>query len=435
MPGRWEQRLYVGVGRPGMLFAPPECALLVIGPPRSGKTTCVVVPNVLGASGAVLSTSTKPDVMSSTLLARSRLGRCRVFDPSASTASGIGCEPLTWSPVHACLAWEGSLRMSRALVGSSRAARGIGEDSHWSERAGALLSSLLHAAALSGEGMGQVLSWVHRHHAAQAQEVLVDSGSELAADVLEGIAATEERERSAIFSTAAGVLAAYRSSSALASSEGEAFDPRDFVGSPETVYVCAPAREQDLFAPLIAGLIEDVRSAAYERAAATVDPSASHAVVLALDEVANMAPLPTLPAIAAEGGGQGLLTLACLQDLSQARARWGEAAKGFLTLFSAKLVLRGVADIATLEALSALSGEHDVAVSSRTRGFGRGGRRRRSSTTSLRRQRRLGVSDVSLGRPGRALYFEGGELPRGVELTHWEGLEPWASLGRGEPPE
>jgi hypothetical protein len=52
-----------------------------------------------------------------------------------------------------------------------------------------------------------------------------------------------------------------------------------------------------------------------------------------LDEVANIAPLQELPQIASEGGGQGLTLLAALQDLSQARARWGKAADGFLTLF------------------------------------------------------------------------------------------------------
>ena len=61
-----------------------------------------------------------------------------------------------------------------------------------------------------------------------------------------------------------------------------------------------------------------------------------------------------------EGGGQGLLTLACLQDLSQARGRWGSAADGFLSLFGTTVVLPGIGDVRTLEALSALAGEEEV---------------------------------------------------------------------------
>ncbi len=49
-----------------------------------------------------------------------------------------------------------------------------------------------------------------------------------------------------------------------------------------------------------------------------------------------------------EGAGQGLLVLACLQDLSQARGRWGPAADGFLSLFGTTVVLQGIADTATL---------------------------------------------------------------------------------------
>ena len=55
--------------------------------------------------------------------------------------------------------------------------------------------------------------------------------------------------------------------------------------------------------------------------------------LLALDEVANIAPIPDLTSMVSEGAGQGLLVLACLQDLSQARARWGQSADGFLSLF------------------------------------------------------------------------------------------------------
>ena len=84
-------------------------------------------------------------------------------------------------------------------------------------------------------------------------------------------------------------------------------------------------------------------------------------MLLALDEVANIAPLPDLPQLVVEGGGQGVLTLACLQDLSQARARWGPEADGWLSLFGATVMLRGIEDVKTLETLSTLAGEEEVA--------------------------------------------------------------------------
>ena len=59
--------------------------MLVVGPPRSGKTSCLVIPNVLDAPAAVVSTSTKPDVLEATVFRRYALGNCFVFDPTGST--------------------------------------------------------------------------------------------------------------------------------------------------------------------------------------------------------------------------------------------------------------------------------------------------------------------------------------------------------------
>ena len=75
-----------------------------------------------------------------------------------------------------------------------------------------------------------------------------------------------------------------------------------------------------------------------------------------------------------EGGSQGLLTLACLQDLSQARQRWGRAADGFLSLFGTKLVLPGIGDLDTLELVSRLGGEVDVPARSVSHDLGAGAR-------------------------------------------------------------
>lgn len=78
-----------------------------------------------------------------------------------------------------------------------------------------------------------------------------------------------------------------------------------------------------------------------------------------LDECANIAPIPDLPAMLSEAGGQGLQTVVVLQDLSQARRHWKTDADGILTLFGAKAILTGIADTTTLEQLSLLCGEYD----------------------------------------------------------------------------
>ena len=214
---------------------------------------------------------------------------------------------------------------------------------------------------------------------------LARHGAERALDLLEGIAATEAREQSGIWSTASGVLAGYRTDAALASAQGRILDAAELVESRATLYVCAGSDHQRHAAPLVAGLLREVRSAAYQHSlSATVassdgawtgtsQASSGPPLLLVLDELANIAPLHDLPTLVAEGGSQGVVTLACLQDLAQARARWDREADGFLSLFGTKLVFPGIGDTRTLEAISLLAGEHEVPTVSVTRGARRGG--------------------------------------------------------------
>jgi type IV secretory pathway TraG/TraD family ATPase VirD4 len=188
-----------------------------------------------------------------------------------------------------------------------------------------LLAPLLHAAALIDADIACVLSWIHRRELLQPVSLLNEYRSRLAADVLEGIAATDPREQSGIFSTADGVLAAYRSAAALHAARHPDFDPDAFAASTDTLYICAPATAQAQHAALVVALLDQIRTATYRRR--PYPP-----MLWGLDELAHIAPLADLPATIAEGGSQGLIVLACLQDLSQARTRWGPAAEGFLPL-------------------------------------------------------------------------------------------------------
>ena len=413
-------RLYVGVGGRGTAFARPEQAVLVVGPPRSGKTTALVIPNVLAAPGAVISTSTKPDVLTTTVSARSGLGRCWLMDPTGTVTPPPGVTTLRWSPVVAARSWDEALVTARALVGAARPGAALGEAGHWTERAEAMLAPILHAAALCGADMRTVVRWVLRQDLGPARATLTGHGSDVAADVLAGLAATDQRELSGIWSTTAGVLAAYRSAAALSASEAPNLDPSTIALGTDTVYVCAPARAQSLVAPIVVAFLEQVRAGAYRAAA---EGQGAVPVTFALDELANIAPLPDLPAMVSEGGSQGLLTLACLQDLSQARQRWGSAADGFLSLFGTKVVLPGIGDIGTLELVSRLGGEVNVPQRSVSRGPWWGqGRGAPTVSWSPQRQRRMPVDAINQLAPGTAVVLTGADPPAMVRLPPW-----WAS--------
>ncbi|MGH9044895.1 MAG: type IV secretory system conjugative DNA transfer family protein [Acidimicrobiales bacterium] len=410
--------LYLGLGDHGTAWSGRERSTLVLGPSRSGKTSSLVVPNILTARGATVSTSTKPDVLMATASARRRVGWTMLFDPSGSVDVPRGVLKVGWSPLNAAFEWDGALAIADAMVraarGDNRGARASDGD-HWRERASSLLAPVLHAAAISSTPMGDVLSWVDRHDGARALKTLDDAHADPAAsDVLAGILATDEREQSGIWSTASGVLSAYRSRSAIESTKAPYLDVSEFCSQASTLYVCAPGRSQQLLAPLVVGLLCEITDAAYERAR-THGPDPP--VVFALDEVANIAPLPDLPAIVSEGAGQGLLTLACLQDLSQARSRWGRDAEGFLSLFGTTVVLPGIADIATLQALSTLAGEVTRPV--QTLGVSEGNRRRltRSVSTTIALRKRLPPDVIARGVAGLAMALDAGANIGWVKLT------------------
>ncbi|MHB8670594.1 MAG: type IV secretory system conjugative DNA transfer family protein [Acidimicrobiales bacterium] len=424
--------VYLGMGHNGAwVQAPPQKAAMVLGPPRSGKTAGVVIPTVLSACGAVVSTSTKPDVMAATASARARVGRCLLFDPSGSVRPPPGVELLRWSPIPAARSWPAALAAGSAMVLASRplgTATMLADGNHWTERAEALLAPLMHAAALEAEGARTLVRWVNRRECEPALAALARHGSDLAGDQLAGVLRSDSREMSGIWSTASGVLRAYRDDAALDGADGGSWEAAGFPKSSDTIYVCAAAHDQHRLAPLVVALIEEVRAATYSAAAGAVARGLvpEPPVLLALDEVANIAPLPGLPSLLAEGGGQGLVTLACFQDLSQARARWGQEADGFLSTFGTTLVLGGIGDVRTLETLSALAGDHDVEVRS-TPGGVRGARARGRASRSARRQRRLPVDVIARGWPGYGLAFVGGE-PSWVRLTPWYACDPWRLL-------
>jgi type IV secretion system protein VirD4 len=410
-----------------------ERAVLVLGPPRAGKTSGVIIPTLLAHPGAAVSTSTKLDVMTATQRTRSEQGRVWQFDPTGSSPTPDGVEVLRWSPVLGSSDWDGALLMARAMVTGAQVGHGTTDASHWTRRAQALLAPLLHAAALGGRDIEDVVDWVARHELDEPGALLVQFGAaKLAAGQLIGLQNTEARERSSIFSAAADALDGYTSQAALNAASNPNFFAGRFVASTDTIYIHAPAERQHLVAPLVCGLLSEIRRATYDHHRLGTLPIP---VLFALDEVANIAPLTELPQIASEGASQGLLLLAALQDLSQARTRWGDAADGFLTLFGTKLLLPGIADHKTLETVSSALGEYDRQVVSHTRP--KGGvlmdmvdpktRQRPSTTRSTQRARVLSAGDIARIPTGKALHLDGlaWEL---LTLTPAYATEPWRTL-------
>ncbi|HWE68111.1 MAG TPA: type IV secretory system conjugative DNA transfer family protein [Acidimicrobiales bacterium] len=430
-----DHSIYLGQGTNGWVWAGAQRSALVLGPSRSGKTSSLVIPNLLLTDGPVVSTSTKPDVMRATAPARSQEGWSFLYDPSGDIECPKGVERMGWSPLTTADDWDRAVQTSDAMVrasrmGGSAVAHSPGEQ-HWTERASALLSPLLHAAALESLPMRSVLKWIDRHDGATPLQILAATVGDdaTATDLLAGIVATDSREQSGIWSTASGVLAAYRSEGALASTVATPLDVAEFCRGPNTMYLCSAGRHQNQFSPLVVGVIGDVRDATYDRERSGEQGAPT---LFALDEVANIAPIPDLPGMVSEGAGQGLLVLACLQDLSQARSRWGPPADGFFSLFGATVVMPGIADVATLRSLSALAGEQEIATTTVSQSVGHHGSIRPSSSVSTVRLPRYPVDAIARGVLGHAMVLTPERQVGQVLLTPAHVRSPWRELSSTE---
>jgi type IV secretory pathway TraG/TraD family ATPase VirD4 len=428
---------YLGLARGLWVTAEPEHAVMVLGPPRRGKTSAVMIPALMACSGPAVSTSTKPDVMEATMHARAEVGEVWLFDPSGTEPLPEGVRRLSWSPVTAATSWDGALLIARAMTAASRAGAGTTNENHWSERAAALLAPLLYAAQLTGRPVEEVLRWTLRQDLAPALEVLADAPGEIAADVLVGIERTDARERSSIFSATAGVLSAYNSDGARESAAHPNFDPARFAAGTDTIYITSPEQHQAAGAPMIVGLLEQIRHAKYAQARTT--HSLEPWMHWFLDELPNIAPIHDLPALVSQAGGQGLQVVAGLQDFSQARTRWGtDAADGFLSLFQIKLILNGVSEPRTLEAISTVLGEYDRDTTTHTLGRSEPQEWRAEPTHSdtvsyqTQRQRVLTPGDIAKLPAGRGLLLRGTDWTL-LGLTPYHKTEPWKTIATPGP--
>ena len=245
------------------------------------------------------------DVRNKSPLRPDRVGRRPAGRPPSAMVPADRMHVVAHSAVHRPLARPGGQRWNRICP-----CRGLPLD-----RAGPGASRApVYAAAPEGAGHAPVPTWVDRRQALPAQQAL--SGRRAMTGPSPGISSTASSPPTSGSSAVSG-----RRPRGPSGPSGPPrpwpppanpdLDPVDFVRSADTVYIAAPAHHQATWWP-------PGRRAARRRppgclrtgVAGGLRPS-DPPVVLALDELANVAPLPELPSMVSEGGGQGLVTLAC----------------------------------------------------------------------------------------------------------------------------
>ena len=340
----------LGQSRNKQVWASVEDSILLIGPPRSGKGLHIVIPAILDAPGAVVTTSTRPDNLTATLRARQKQGPVALFDPQ-HLADGVPAG-LRWSPIRGCEdPLTAMIRATGLAAATGLADGGVDGGGFWEGKTRVALQALLHAAALDHRAPAELFRWTLDPSAA-ADAVAILTGTPRAAtgwaESLEAMIDADPRARDSIWqgvSLALAALADPRVLDAVSPAADEQFDPETFIRDKGTLYLLATGAGAGNSAALVAAFVEDLVETARRIAARSPGARLDPPLLLALDEIGNLAPLPSLPTLMAEGGGTGITTMPVLQSLAQARDKWNENQAGAIWDASiVKIVLGGASN-------------------------------------------------------------------------------------------
>jgi type IV secretion system protein VirD4 len=411
-----------------LLQSPAEDNVLLFGVQRSGKTSTVVVPTLLGWQGAVVATSTKEELVKLTAQRRSRCGPVFVFTPldrDHAWMHKLGLQPATWNPLEAAESCGSAAELADHFTASGK----HGHSAHWYLAASSLITGLAVCERERGGDMRTVLARLsrtaHSEYIGLAKVVEDTTASEL----LVAFALTPEREAGSIASTARSSLSLWTDERVAAATQ-RSDNPLDLdrlLAEAGTLYLVAPAEESERCRPLFSALLLSLLRRATTRARA-LGGVLSPRLLLALDEAANFARIPRLPGYASSGPGQGIQLLLCFHDIAQVELGYGpEAARTIWNNCRARLLLPGQGDVKTLELFSRAIGDE-------TRFYRAQHSERWRSNSSEQRVGRPLVSVDELRRQHNAVLLYANAHPAQLELRRWDQVEPWRRLVMSRPP-
>lgn len=362
--------LFLGWSDGSPVFANRRDQVTVIGPPGSGKSSAIFAPSIACHPGPVIVTSVRasglhPDLRDITLKARLEMAAASggiVHELAIDEAIAPVESPVWWDLIEGCKTWNASLDRARMLAGACIPLSSDNAQA-WRNSVVSLLAPLLHAAAIS-----ELTDVDLRAHTRSAEDVLgadersfssvrfcladrygEDHPAVHSCDShLSATLEVQKNVRYVVDIDILGILSYERSIST------DTFDVESFFSGWSTLYITVrPARSKQV-RPLIAAMIDsmanDWQSRPYD--------SMNGTLLLALDEVANVAPVAALPEIVAGGGGSGIQCMLGFQDPAQAVAHWGPGdAETVVKTAANTVIFQGLSNRGFLEDIATLFGE------------------------------------------------------------------------------
>lgn len=428
-------------------------SVALVGPTRSGKTVLAST-GIIGWDGPVVALSVKRDLYDATAAARAQRGELAVFDPGGVT----GLPTARWTPLRDVTTTSGALRAGRALA-QAIPRNGVTGGDFWASHGETLTSAYMCLAGLSRllpaeDGtdrepltIGRLASWAFMHVGITDPTVngLIRRGLAdrqplevrlLAKDAMTKLMAFEgedPRIRASIYATARLAFEAWTEPSVAHSAS---LDPRAAYWSDEisdgkpryidldwlmagpgdranTLYLTAPATEFARLAPVLGGLLGDLREQvhAWDIAGRRIPKP----LLIVIDEAGQLE-LQWLPEEVSTIAGLGGMFVTGWQSRSQINHRYGSLADAVLGGHRSKVIFNGTDDPSTLDYLSRVAGTQHVPQRGWSTDTGGG---RRTVSEHLQREDLLPAHVIRQMRRHEAVLLHGTLPPIHLRMVRW----------------
>lgn len=393
MPRPWHAGVFVGYSQHMEIWLSAERHIYILGPTRSGKTVCIVIPAVVEAPGFVLATSTRGDIIKATRRLRELgvidrqtgakyggiSGACtHIFDPEGVADLDVETRHnMYWTPLQGCDDPSVAMRRAQTLVGIG----GLGQGSNnaeWGVSAAQYVQALLYAAAISDRTIGDCYRWSLSPEKAQEAAELIKQHApqrdmDLWADILNALPHVDPRQSGSEWfgvKNAFTILAdpKVRARMDFSPSDPRLINPKDMVRRGDTVYVLSqPKREggagnnAGVFVCLLLDTFQEAcQQLAFDPvsgARGKIEPPAR----FVLDELSNIEVWSGLRNMITQGGGNGaqvLLVQQSRQQMADEANGYGRAVEQTVWDNCHHVMLNGVGDRETLDQWVDLVGRH-----------------------------------------------------------------------------
>ena len=402
-----------------------EDTACTVAPPKWGKTTYMVAGMVADAAGAVITTSTRPDVLRLTVGVRKDLGTVYVAD-----FDGLSQYPhkLRWHMVGGCEDPQVASERASAMVNAMpRTGAPSSADRYFDSGCVMILEALLHAAALKdGGSMRDVIRWSQNfaeHEPANILRTKSPSVKTWAGNLDEWCRQNNPDTIGNTKTTLGKITGPMKNENVLsmlcATEDDPGIDLNTFTDAPNSLYCLTRVSMNASTAPIVTALVESLVQAAIRKSGAMASGKLNVPLSVILDEAANTCALPSLPSLMSEGGGNGIHTSVFVQTYSQLVNRWGE--EGAETIFdsaAAKTIFGGISDVKFLTKISDLIGKHWVEHTSTSSSTGKDGVPSVSTSKTKQLDTKMRVDEIRKLSQGKVLLMYR-EIEAVVNVVPW----------------